>query len=684
MPPVVQAKCPSCQKTLRIPADWLNQPVRCKHCGTVLHAKRKDAPPSSAPIPVKAPAPAPPSPAPDDLAFDRPADGPIIRSPLARRKRRNPWVRAAVALVALALVAGAGTFLYQRLGTLGWLEQWGIAPKPGGGEPAGPLAKGKVRGATGPFPRRLLAVGVNNYLYANPVAYGDAAVNFHKVTDRLASQLKIPADQVVELSDGTLPTPPAEPNPVRDRPNPKETPAPAPRPPLKAVVERTVTGFLDGCRPQDRIVLLFAGHAAEIDDTAYLVPLDGELTAKETLLPLSWLYDRLAQCKARQKVLILDVCRYDPGRGKERPGSDPMSAKLAAVLQKPPDGVQVWTACSAEQNSYELDGRGVFLTKLYEALEPKKKGELVQDPDDPLPLDALAQAVNRATEETIVTELAAKQTPALTGQAPADGPAYDPKAPPPPKVVVQVPPPPGGAAAKEQVKLILEEIDVPPIRQGQGANGSFELEALLPFSAKALEEYRPDYNSMAQLVAEVKATGGEGSKYPLRKAVLDAVKVLREAKLSLQETFAGGSNEKVKALILEEQRKPARAILELDEVLDKLRKVEGAREKETKRWQANYDYVLAQVLARLAYIHEYDLMLGKIRKDELPPLEKTHTGYRLSSRERIQAGREVRDLASESKKLLGQLVKEHEGTPWQILAKRDSLAALGLEWQPTR
>ena len=31
----VLATCPGCNKTLRIRADWVQQPMKCKHCGTI-------------------------------------------------------------------------------------------------------------------------------------------------------------------------------------------------------------------------------------------------------------------------------------------------------------------------------------------------------------------------------------------------------------------------------------------------------------------------------------------------------------------------------------------------------------------------------------------------------------------------------------------------------------------------
>jgi phage FluMu protein Com len=40
MAAVVQAKCPQCQKVLRIPADWLKQTMRCKHCGQTFQPRK--------------------------------------------------------------------------------------------------------------------------------------------------------------------------------------------------------------------------------------------------------------------------------------------------------------------------------------------------------------------------------------------------------------------------------------------------------------------------------------------------------------------------------------------------------------------------------------------------------------------------------------------------------------------
>src|SRR5439155_5840277 len=154
--------------------------------------------------------------------------------------------------------------------------------------------------------------------------------------------------------------------------------------------------------------------------------------------------------------------------------------------------------------------------------------------------------------------------------------------------------------------------------------------------------------------------------YPLRVAVVRAVEALdRQGRLNrvklgdkeetadrLIEEFRGQTTDQVKKSLTESQEKgPARMLVELEDVLEEMQKVGAKRDQEpSKRWQAHYDYVLAQLKARIVYLHEYDTMLGKVKRDELPPLDPAlHNGWRLSAQEKIQSSKDVKDLASDAK-----------------------------------
>src|SRR5262249_19772768 len=161
------------------------------------------------------------------------------------------------------------------------------------------------------------------------------------------------------------------------------------KPPLKPVIEENIAKFLGECRSQDRAMLLFIGYAVEKEDQVYLMSIEGEADNKDTLIPLTWVYQQMAKCPARQKVLVLDVSRLNLARGLERPGSGPMGEKLDALLQNPPAGVQVWSACTKDQYSYEFeDGTmndGLFSHSIQQALS-RGLGGVIQKPEDPIPL----------------------------------------------------------------------------------------------------------------------------------------------------------------------------------------------------------------------------------------------------------------------------------------------------------
>ena len=711
MAAVVRGKCPGCQKVLRIPPECLQANLRCKHCGMIVRANSQGgAFPRNGAIGSQAAGnssrgggggsaiaeargddtrSAPATSIEPFYVNETPSDD--TSTALARYRRRARMRRLRNTVMLLVLLGGAGAFIHSK-----WDQIISQLQKQGNVIPLTidsstkktdePTAAGKEkdknedpRAAAVPFPRRLLAISANNYLYANPISSGSvddefgrpaedrpgASRNLHNTFQRFAEFLHISPAQFVEVSDSA----------------PKEIA----QPPLKPVIEKTVTAFLSGCRKQDRIIVLFIGHAIEMGEESFLVPIEGELTAKETLIPLFWLYDQLARCKAQQKVLIMDVCRYNPSRGLERPAAGPMGEKLDAALKNPPAGVIVWSACVAGQYSYEADielpdrklyTNGLFMNALYERIGPSKINPGIQQPDSPLPLDVLAQGnevgkeekkskgLFRGTEAKAAELLEVRQTPRQSGLGTGENIPYDPNEPLPEKLALQMPAPPeGGAASRELVRKILEDIEAKMAKEGEM---SLKAETLPIFSAPRLAEYADD-----------------GKMTPFREEILKGAGLLKKHARALKYDFMGTADNPVsKQFILNEQKDPARVLGELMGELETLKELGAERDEEkSKRWQANFDYVVARLEARIAAVFEYNYMLGQIRKDALPKREPKHLGFRLASQEKVQ-NPDAKKMAADSKKIFTKLAKEHQGTPWEVLAKRQSLNALGLEWKP--
>jgi hypothetical protein len=747
MTAVVQATCPHCRNVLRIPADWLDKPMRCKFCKNTFEARARvgDAPLSATPLPstamcamplqamplhagpfgkavaATAISASPPLHAADPFALEA---EPFVQSPNLARGRRGSGSKivvlggCAVLLVAIVLpvvilaVVFGGNFLHDWAPTNLALADKDVEPPLGnadrpnhGDRPKKDLGKkgltakkdppvknsekklprkdrtGKpIEKGAGLLPRRALLISVDNYLYLNSVHYGSVRSERYPGSSPAAlaaslpnPPLRIPATQVFQLSDGGR----------------------VPHPTELSVLKNAIQDFLDTSRAQDRIVILFAGHGTEIDKDAYLIPISGRKEKAETLLPLAWVYEQMAKCKARQKVLILDLFRFPPALGFELPGAGvseegEMGEVFDKKLQEPPAGVQVWSSCIKDQRSIEFEGGSVFLQALNQTLQkgPAMTGFI--EGSSPLPFDKVfVDKVNQHLKEQIGVEKLV-QTSRLTGSPPADGAAYDPAEPLAQPITLRQPTmPSGGAASYAEINSILDELKmVPPTRKTRsGEDRLLQATTLPPFPEKVLATYRPDdYKSIDEMRKAYKNDPKNlTEKHPIRAAVLDAVEKLHESdKIVMRETLNGPINPKQKTAFLAEQSTPGIMLFELEKSLSEMRTVaESDMEKETsKRWRANFEYTQARLKARIVYIYEYSYLLGQIRQDALPPLDNGNDGWRVGSRKKIQVTEPVaKKYAKEVAKAWGAIQTNYPDTPWAVMAYRESMVTLGLEWR---
>jgi hypothetical protein len=535
----------------------------------------------------------------------------------------------------------------------------GASPTTASGQDREPKSAVGLPAVPDSFPRRLLAIGIHTYPYCNPLNSGGSKEHgFYHVARQLGGMLYVPQNQVAVLSDR----------------------APTPIPPTKDVVEKAITDFIESSRDQDRIVLLFVGHAVELDDTPYLVPLLGEPDKKETLIPLDWLYGRLAKCKARQKLLILDICRFDPVRGAERGEVARLGAGFIMALAKPPKGIQVLTSCGSGQYSLELASPrlglegGVFLGAIVKLFKEGALADVKPQPEDSLPVQDLYRVLRRRTAPVIsayFTALKAKkesQTPQLFGSESPSRLKFDPNAPAPRRLRIELPEEfKDGLADPAEISAVLDIIK--RIRPAQSDHlDKWIRESLPPYPKGALAEYKDD---------------GKDSK--LRAAVRDAVKLLGSPEQRLLDSIPLPPENEIarkqfhkNVQMIQQNIKGTAA--SLGEMADTLRGLAEDRGKECKLWQANYDYVLARLELRQAWLLEYCAMLDRILEDKLPPFDKTiNRGFKMVAVARISDD-QAKKLAEQARGRLDELARTHKGTPWALIAGRDKASNIGLEW----
>ena len=97
------------------------------------------------------------------------------------------------------------------------------------------------------------------------------------------------------------------------------------------------------------------------------------------------------------------------------------------------------------------------------------------------------------------------------------------------------------------------------------------------------------------------------------------------------------------------------------------------------------DVSVARLQARLVYIDEYNYVLGDIRADRLPALEGDDTLWRLGFKQKLSTNEsKAKTMQKDIGRLWKKIIEEHPNTPWALLAQRESLYAMGLEWRASR
>jgi hypothetical protein len=517
----------------------------------------------------------------------------------------------------------------------------------------------------------------------NPTLFGstNSSANLSTLLEHFRTGLRISSEQTAVLSDTT----PA--NPIK---------------PTRQAVDDALSGFLGGVREQDCLFLMFVGHVVEAapadgqPEEACLVPFDGAPGKGETLIPLSRLLHQLELSPARQKILVLDVCRFNPARGLEFPGSGPddsdkpgtMWEKLDRQLAEPPEGVQVWVSCLKNQFSYELEGdinNCVFLQAFDTALG--KITDKTQHPEEVLPLPELVKTVNSTMQERLKKYTGGRekwvQISRLSGTYYVGGVTFD-KADeaknPLPKLLVKETVPKERPARAENLEQILAEMKLPPIRTSstnpaRDPAQPLELQMLPFIAADDVKDFILPGDSTPQ-----------GYRRELDKA-RTTLKNLPAPNDELSAQTPTKSDKTYDDEILARQRQVAARQIKLEDLLKEMKAADDKdREKASKRWRANFDLVKSHVLAELAYSYEVNSALAAARKKEMPPLDKNmqQNGWRMVATTRPQGDKEGKDAAKARLKLLLALQEECKGTPWEIVARREQFAALGVNWQPAR
>jgi len=169
----------------------------------------------------------------------------------------------------------------------------------------------------------------------------------------------------------------------------------------------------------DMVLLAFSGHGVHLGKTSYFCPTDARLDDPNSLISLDWIYERLRQCRATLKLVVVDACRNDPRLGSERSAGG--ASKLGGSKQflqaldreQFPEGTVVLNSCaegevSQEDKKFE---HGVFMHFLLEGL----KGHADKDNDGNVTLGEITRFAGNETQNYVARVFGDSQHPKLRG-----------------------------------------------------------------------------------------------------------------------------------------------------------------------------------------------------------------------------------------------------------------------------
>ena len=205
----------------------------------------------------------------------------------------------------------------------------------------------------------------------------------------------------------------------------------------------------------------------------------------------------------------------------------------------------------------------------------------------------------------------------------------------------------------------------------------------ITFDPAGMREYRPDWISKDQYISAV-------NKNPLRLAVMRASQITQQRVPGQPGlSFPAADGPEFKDLMKRNQEIVALIAYTVDEALGTssppteatILSVTKRRDHETsRRWQAHYDLIRGRLLAMKTRCLEYNTACAKMIKDAPKFQNPASNAWRMVPDEEVHLrGRDVTN-AKEAKELLERVVKDHPGTPWALLAKRELKDPFGFKW----
>lgn len=232
-----------------------------------------------------------------------------------------------------------------------------------------------------------LLIGVEKYTKASPLRY--TVNDVEQLTQTLIERGGYSANRVMTITD-------AQSDPDRR--------------PLKSTLMEQLPEWLAKPGPEDQIVVYFTGHGFRDDEGhMYLAPLDCDpANPAATGIPIEWMRDQIAGCRARVKLLVLDACHAGSEKSIEEENEGVVAKDLAAPFRDLADVVTLASSTGEEKSQlWEEKRQSLFSYWLNQGL----KGHADENGDGDVDIDELNKYVYRNVTHIAKDRFSREQTP---------------------------------------------------------------------------------------------------------------------------------------------------------------------------------------------------------------------------------------------------------------------------------
>jgi hypothetical protein len=195
------------------------------------------------------------------------------------------------------------------------------------------------------------------------------------------------------------------------------------------------------------------------------------------------------------------------------------------------------------------------------------------------------------------------------------------------------------------------------------------------FDPVVMRRYQPDYISVDEYKKRLMTNAA-------KKALVEASMLTWASQMeSPQLVFPKVNEAELANLLSRAQQEAAKVEPKVDQLYSILSAGEKDRPKlDAPRWQAGFDLAMGRTLAVMVRTKAYNAMLAQA-KQGMKFQNPNNDTWVLKSSDKILVGSVLEKQAQQARVYLERVVKEHEGTPWAMLAARELKEPLGWEWE---